>query len=42
MRLALSDFKLRHYPKLAGPMITLRYEPGKLYLNQTSFEARDI
>lgn len=29
-------------PKLEGPTITLRYEPGKLYLNNTSFEARDI
>ncbi|MES2493112.1 MAG: hypothetical protein V4579_07535 [Pseudomonadota bacterium] len=29
-------------PKLEGPTITLRYEPGKLYLNRTSFEARDI
>lgn len=29
-------------PKLEGPTITLRYEPGKLYLNNTSFTARDI
>lgn len=29
-------------PKLTGPTITLRYEAGKLFLNQTSITARDI
>jgi hypothetical protein len=29
-------------PKLDGPTITLRYEPGKLYLNRTILPARDI
>ena len=29
-------------PKLTGPTITLRYEGGKLFLNQTSITARDV